>query len=315
MAVKTGVKLRNSILLVIASVVWGFAFAAQSIGSADLGTYSFNGVRMLLGGLVVFAASFATDKAGLSKKPQGRKERRTLIITGTVCGFLLCIACNLQQAAITLGASSGKAGFLTAMYIILVPVIGLFLHRKCGLNVWIAVAAAIGGLYLLCIKESFSLSRTDILLILCAFVFAVQITVIDRYGIICDSIRLSYIEFLSCGIMSMIPAVIFEIIPTGSFAGWLMLFTKKEALISILYMVFLSCAVGYTLQIVGQKGLNPTIASLLMSLEAVFSLLAGWLVLHQSMSIRELSGCALMFASICISQIRFNKKEKKKDNG
>jgi len=300
-------KTRNSILLVVAAVVWGFAFVVQSIGGQYIGAYTFNGIRMLIASGVLLLVIHFTDRKGLSFAPEGKKERRYLWLTGLGCGFFLFIASNLQQVALSLGAASGKAGFLTAMYILIVPIFGLFLKRRCPWNVWVAVFIALIGMYFLCITGDLRISTVDLLLIACALAFAVQITFIDRFGINTDSLRLSCIQFMFTGVFSMIAAIFFDIVPSG-FTEWISVFADGRVWLVIIYMAFISTGVGYTLQIVGMKGLNPTVASLLMSLESVFALLSGWVVLGQKLSGRELIGCGLMFLAICLSQIKFRKK-------
>ena len=303
-------KTKNSLLLGLASLVWGIAFVFQQIGGQSIGAYTFNGLRMLLGSGVVFLATRVFDRIGYSHKPANKSETKRLWLTGIACGIFLSIASNLQQVALVLGVQTGKAGFLTAVYILLVPIIGIFLHKKCPWNVWAGVAIALVGLYFLCIKGTFSLETADILLLLCALGFSIQIVIIDRFGNAVDSLRLSSIQFLVVGVTTAVPAIIFEVIPyEGGFSAWIMQFASLNNWISILYMAICSCGIAYTLQIVGQKGLNPTIASLIMSLEAVFSLLSGMFFLKQTPDAREIIGCCLMFTSICIAQVNFSRKK------
>ncbi len=306
---ETNIKTRNSLLLGLASVIWGISFVVQQLGGMELGAYTFNGLRMLIGALAVYLVTFIFDRKGYSSKPASPADRKMLWLTGLACGVFLAIATNLQQVALNYGGSTGKAGFLTAVYILIVPILGLFFGTKCGWNVWISVVIALAGLYFLCIRDTFSLQTPDLLLLGCALTFSFQIITIDRFGGKCDGLRLSAIQFLVTGIISLIPALIFEIIPyEGGMGQWITLFASGKIWFTLLYMGCLSCAVGYTLQIIGMRGLNPTVASLIMSLESVFALLAGVVFLKQTMLGRELFGCLLMFAAIVLSQINFRRR-------
>lgn len=294
-------KKRNAFLLILTAFIWGIAFVAQSEGGNKIGAYSFNCIRSVIGSLFLVVVISILDKVGLSKKPQDKKSQRTLLIGGVLCGFCLCIATNLQQMALYLGAPVGKAGFLTACYILLVPILGIFLKKKCGINVWIGVIFTLIGLYLLCINDSFSIKLYDILLMLCAFCFSIHILVIDHFSPKVDGLRMSCIQFMVCGIITAIPMFFVDVNPDIDL--WLSGFTTLDAWIPILYAGILSCGVAYTLQIVGQKGINPTVASLIMSLESVFSVLAGWVLLHQKLSTKELTGCLLIFIAVILAQL------------
>lgn len=283
---KTG-QMRNSLLLLLTAFIWGAAFVAQSVGGEAVGCFTFNGVRSLIGALVLLPVIWLMD----AKK---KEDQKTLITGGICCGVMLCIASNFQQFGISF-TTVGKAGFITAMYILIVPILGLFMKKKPGLQVWLGVVLAMMGLYLLCMtSESFSLSKGDFLVLICAGFFSLHILIIDYFSPKVDGVRMSCIQFLVCGILSMVMAFIFE---TPEFSailsGWL----------PILYAGVLSCGVAYTLQIVGQKNMDPTVASLILSLESVFSVLAGWLILNQTLSLRELSGCVLMFLAIILAQL------------
>ena len=298
-------KRRNSLLLALAALIWGIAFVAQSTGGAAVGPYTFNCIRSVIGGIVLFPVIRLSDRLRWSrKKPVSREDRRILFIGGAACGIALSVASNLQQVAIYLGAPVGKAGFLTACYMLIVPVLGLFLKKKCGWNIWIGIVTALIGLYLLCIQGSFSILFSDILLILCALSFAVQILVIDHYAGMVDGVRMACIEFTVCGIISAIPMIFVDMGHSVSgILEWASAFADPYAWIPILYAGALSCGVAYTLQIIGQRGLNPTVASLIMSLESVFSVLAGWVFLGEELSGREISGCALIFGAVLLAQL------------
>ena len=227
-------------------------------------------------------------------RPSGASDgSHALLAGGICCGLALFVASNLQQIGIQY-TTVGKAGFITALYIVMVPVFGIFLKKRAGIRVWVSVALAVAGLYLLCITDRLALGKGDILVLLCAVVFAVHILVVDHFSAKTDGVRMSCIQFLVCGLLS----------------GVCMLLTEHpemrlilQAWQPILYAGVFSCGVGYTLQIIGQKGTDPTVASLILSLESVASVLAGWLLLGQRLSVRELGGCALMFAAILLAQM------------
>lgn len=301
-------QVRNSILLVLTAFIWGIAFVAQSEGGNAVGPFTFNGIRSLIGSIVLLPVIALLDRMKLtSKKPVTKAEKKTLLIGGLSCGVLLFLASSAQQLGIYLGTPAGKAGFLTACYILLVPVLGLFLKKKCGAKVWVGIAITLVGLYLLCMSETLRLQRSDLLLLACALLFAVHILVIDYFSPRVDGVRMSCIQFFVCGILSLIP-MFFSEIRAGADV-WLANLTDPGAWLAILYAGVLSCGVAYTLQIVGQNGINPTVASLLLSLESVFSVLAGWIILKQSLGAKELLGCGLIFIAIILAQLPEKKKE------
>lgn len=301
-------QIRNSVLLVLTAFIWGIAFVAQSEGGNAVGPFTFNGIRSLIGSIVLLPVIALLDRMKLtSKKPVTKAEKKTLLIGGLSCGVLLFLASSAQQLGIYLGTPAGKAGFLTACYILLVPVLGLFLKKKCGARVWVGIAITLVGLYLLCMSETLRLQRSDLLLLACALLFAVHILVIDYFSPLVDGVRMSCIQFLVCGILSLIP-MFFSEIRVGADI-WLAKLTDPGAWLAILYAGVLSCGVAYTLQIVGQNGINPTVASMLLSLESVFSVLAGWIILKQSLGAKELLGCGLIFIAIILAQLPEKKKE------
>lgn len=305
---------RNSCFLIIAAFIWGTAFVAQSTGGDLVGPYTFNCIRTFVGSIVLIPVILLLDKTGISsKKPSTRSDRKMLWIGGICCGIVLCIASNLQQVGLHLGTSAGKAGFLTACYIVLVPILGLFLKKKCGWNVWISVVITVCGLYLLCIKGSFALQFSDLLVLICSLCFSIHILVIDHFSPLVDGVRMSCIQFLVCGILTAIPMFVSDARAAGM-ASWITSLQSGDAWFAILYAGILSSGVAYTLQIVGQNDVNPTIASLLMSLESVFAVLAGWAVLHERMSRRELLGCLLIFIAVVLAQVPVNNILRKKRN-
>lgn len=303
-------KIRNSILLTIAAFIWGVAFVAQREGGDLVGPYSFNCIRSLIGGIILLPVIFIFDKAGITnKKTQTKEEKKILLKSGFLCGCILFVATNLQQVGLFLGTQAGKAGFLTACYILLVPILGIFLGRKCGIKVWAGVVLAVVGLYLLCMNGSFTIQLSDGLILLCALVFSAHILTIDHFSPLVDGVRLSCIQFLVCGFLGLFPMFFFEMgHSVAGITAWSTSLMTLEAWIPILYAGVMSSGVGYTLQIVGQNGLNPTIASLIMSLESVFSALAGAVLLKEVMQTREIIGCVLVFAAIILAQLP-NKKD------
>lgn len=304
---------KSPLLLLLTAVIWGVAFVAQSVGMEYVGPYTFNFVRCIIGGFVLIPCIALLDRQRGKEADGGPKSamsgedgprsaamreeaaagRKTLALGGICCGAALFVASNLQQFGIQY-TTVGKAGFITALYIILVPVIGIFLKKTTGIRIWFSVALAVVGLYLLCITDGFSIGFGDTLVLLCAAAFSIHILIIDYFSPKVDGVRMSCIQFFVCGLLSGIGMLIFE---TPSVSAILM------AWMPILYAGVMSCGVAYTLQIIGQKDMDPTVASLILSLESVVSVLAGWLLLGQHLSIRELSGCVLMFAAIILAQI------------
>jgi len=240
--------------------------------------------------LIWFLGRSGDRKEGKAQESGSRKD---LICGGLACGIFLCLASNFQQFGIKY-TTVGKAGFITACYIVLVPIFGLFLKKKCSPFIWVAVAMSVAGLYLLCITDGFSIGKGDILVLICAVLFAVHILVIDYYSPKVDGVKMSCIQFLVCGILSGIPALIFEKPEMSA------ILTAWQP---ILYAGVMSCGVAYTLQIIGQKNMNPTVASLILSLESCISVLAGWVILGQHLSGREITGCVIMFAAIILAQL------------
>lgn len=290
------VQLRNSLLLLLTATIWGVAFVAQSVGMDYVGAFTFNSARCLIGAVVLLPVIWFMDrkKAPAPAAPKEKAAARRILITGGIsCGILLAAAGNFQQFGIKY-TTVGKAGFITACYIVIVPILGLFLKKKCSSFIWAAVALALAGLYLLCITDGFSIGRGDLLVLICAVLFSLHILVIDHFSPKADGVKMSCIQFLVAGVLSGIPALIFEN-PTVSalLAAWL----------PLLYAGALSCGVAYTLQIVGQKNMNPTVASLILSLESCISVLAGWVILGQSLSSREILGCVIMFGAIILAQL------------
>lgn len=291
---------KNAFMLILTAFIWGTAFVAQSVGMDYLGPFTFNGVRSLIGGVALIPCIWILQKLNDKSDPvTEERNRKDLLIGGISCGVLLFAASSLQQVGIQY-TTAGKAGFITAFYIVFVPVLGIFLGKKTGWKVWTAVILALAGLYFLCITEKFTIGKGDIFLFACALVFSLHILVIDYFSPKVEGVKMSCIQFLVCGIISLPFMFLLETPRMGAIvdAAW-----------PLLYAGVLSCGVAYTLQIIGQKNVNPAIASLILSLESCFSVLAGWVILGEKLSVRESIGCILMFAAIILAQLP-DKKDK-----
>ena len=288
-------------MLLLAAFIWGSAFVAQSVGMDYVEPFTFNCVRSIVGGLVLIPCIYLLGKL---KSPEERTraaqmDRKTLLAGGVSCGVILCLASNAQQIGIQY-TSVGKAGFITALYIVIVPILGIFLKRRCGWKVWVSVLIALIGFYLLCMVGGFSLERGDVWLLMCAVLFSFHILIIDHFSPMVDGVKMSCIQFFTSGLLSGIAMLVTENPDIANIlAAW----------VPILYAGVLSSGVAYTLQIVGQKNYNPTVATLLLSLESVFSVLTGWVVLHQKLSVRELCGCVLIFIAVILAQLPEREKK------
>lgn len=299
-------QLRNSFLLLLTAAIWGTSFVAQSVGMDYVGPFTFNMLRSLIGGIVLIPYIFLSNKmAGAEKKKLAvqdeKKAKKTLLKGGICCGILLALAMNFQQVGIQY-TTVGRAGFITACYIIIVPLIGMtFFGKKCRSTIWVAVVLALIGLYLLCITEEFDIGQGDFLVLICSFLFSLHILVIDHFSPLVDGVKMSCIQFLVAGVVSGIPAFFTEKIVLGNIlAAWQ----------PVLFAGVLSCGIAYTLQIVGQKNMNPTVASLILSLESCIAVLAGWIILGENLTSKEMLGCILMFAAIILAQLPEKKLQK-----
>lgn len=310
---KMKLEVRNSLLLLLTALIWGVAFVAQRQGGAEAGPYTFNCIRSLLGAAVLLPVLSFLDRHGNDRKPKTAEDKHRLITAGVLCGIVLFVSSTVQQLGLYYGTTAGKAGFLTACYILLVPILGILFGRRCGWNVWVSVMVALVGLYFLCLTSGFSFQFSDALVLLCAVCFSVHIMVVDHFSPLVDGVRMACIQFLTCGLLGVIPTLAVDMRQAGV-AGWLQSLGGVSVWIAILYAGVMSCGVAYTLQIVGQNGLNPTVASLLMSLESVFSALAGALILQERMSRREVLGCVLVFAAVLFAQADFSKKAVDSEN-
>ena len=293
------VQLKNSLILFLTATIWGVAFVAQSVGMDYVEPFTFNMVRNFLGGLVLIPCIWILDKINPKEKKilneQEKSQARKLLLKGGVCcGVLLAFATSFQQTGIKY-TTVGRAGFITACYIIIVPILGLaFFKKKCRSTIWLAVALALIGLYLLCITDGFAIGKGDFYVFICSLLFSLHILVIDHFSPLVDGVKMSCIQFFVTSAICAVPAFLFE---SPQIHNILLAWAP------ILYAGVLSCGVAYTLQIIGQKNMNPTVASLILSMESCISVLAGWIILHQALTIRELAGCVLMFIAIILAQL------------
>ncbi len=292
-------KLRGSLAILLATVIWGSAFIAQSVGMDYIGPFTFQTMRSVLAVPFLIIVVLLIER-----NPRKSFEKwldPALWKAGLPCGIALFIAAGLQQMGIV-HTTAGKAGFITAMYIVLVPILGIFLHKKPPITAWLSVALAVAGLYLLSCVGVTQVNIGDLYLLGCAFGYAVQITLVDQMGGTVDGFRLNCVQSLFCGIFSGIVMLLTEdVVPANILACW----------IPLVYAGIFSLGIAFSLQIIGQKHLEPTPAALIMSLESVFAVLFGWLLLHERMSTAELWGCVLVFGAVILSQV----PEKKKTHG
>ncbi len=291
------VSLRSSLLLFLTASIWGVAFVAQSVGMDYMGPFTFNGIRFLMGSLVLMPLVWIRRKRDKEKQIP-RAGLKITLAGGICCGLALGSAALLQQFGI-MYTTVGKAGFITTLYIIIVPVLGIFLKKKVPGKVWIGAVLAAFGLYLLCMSERLVLGKGDTYVFMSALLFSVHILVIDYFSPKGDGVELSCIQFLTAGTISTVLAFLFEA-PTveGLAAG----------ILPLAYAGIMSSGVAYTLQIIGQKDMDPTVASLILSLESVVSVLSGWIILGQALSPRELTGCALVFGAVILVQLPDRKR-------
>lgn len=296
-----GKKMKSNIMLLITAAIWGSAFVAQKAGTV-LEPFTYNGIRMFIGGLVLIPVIFIFGKLGIGEEnkmtPEEKKAaNKTALIGGIFCGIVLCIASNLQQFGLFFDTDAGKAGFITSLYIVIVPILGLFLGKKVRKLVWLCVAIGAAGFYLLTMAgktTGFHLQTGDFFVLLCAFAFSCHILVVDHFSPKCNGIKLSCVQFLVVGVVSMVLMAIFEN-------------PSMDAIIDcwmpILYCGVCSSGIAYTLQVLGQKDAEPTVASLIMSLESVFAVLFGVLLVNESLTWLEGLGCIVIFIAVVLPQL------------
>lgn len=293
-------KLKGEVLLLITAFIWGTSFISQKVGMNYIQPFTFGASRFLLGalGLVMVIMIFdainnkTITKSGVSK--QKKLRTKDLLIGGTLCGVALFFGASFQQWGIV-ETTVGKAGFITALYILLVPIFGLFMHKRVGIFTWIGVGIAVIGLYLLCVKEGFSVERGDIIVLIGTVFWALQIIIVDLFTETTDGMKLSCVQFIVAGLLSAVAAFVFET-------------PKLSAIIDcsgpILYTAIMVVGVAYTLQIIGQKSTPPTVAAVILSLESVFAVLSGAFFLRETMNGRELTGCVLVFVAVLLTQFK-----------
>ncbi len=304
-------KMKSNILLLLTAFIWGSAFVAQKSGMDYIEPFTYNGIRTFIGGLVlipviIFFTKKNNRQNGTEEKVFDFEKDKIAIIGGICCGLALFVASSLQQFGVSY-TTAGKAGFITTLYVVFVPILSLLLRKKVRPIMWVCVALGAVGLYLLCMTDaSFSLQFGDMLVLLCAVAFAVHILVIDHFSPKADGVKISCVQFLVSGVLGIICMFIFETPDLGNIiACWL----------PILYAGVLSCGVAYTLQVVAQADADPTAASLILCLESVFAVISGAILLHESMSPRELMGCAVIFAAVIISNLPEKKASTDLKNG
>lgn len=296
-------KLISPLLFILAAAIWGSAFSAQKI-AATVQPFTLGAARSIVAGIFLVFVIMAFDKIN-AKENGGRRLfsgkgidfTKYELIGGSICGTILCTASVLQQSGIGSGTDAGKAAFITALYVVLVPVFGLLFRKRAALNVWISVAIAVVGFYFLCIKDDFSIIPSDLLVLFCALIFAFHILAIDHFSPKSDGIRMSCIQFFVAAVLNFIFALFFE--------TPLVFPTEASSILAILYLGIGSSGIAYTLQIVGQKNYSPAAASIILSLESVFGVLFAALILQERLTLREYIGCAIVFVAVILSQIDF----------
>lgn len=317
-------QVRQVVFPILAAFIWGTAFVAQDLCADSIGTFAFNATRYFIAVLALLVVIAVSDKAKKNRPMPTAEEKKAankqLWLGGLCCGVALAIASNFQQAGLAAGTDAGKAGFLTALYVVLVPIFGLLFKRKVNLATWIAVGLSVIALYLLCIKGDFSLAPGDLLVLVCAVCFAIHILVIDHFTATVDGMKLSCVQFLVAAVWATIAKVVCVLLGmngTGDVTSLTSIFAVPDwnailgCTLPILYVGIFSSGVGYTLQILAQKDSNPTVVTILLSLESVFAVIAGAIILHQQMSLREYIGCALMFIAVVLAQVQFPAKKAK----
>lgn len=279
-------------MLIVTALIWGLAFSAQRAGAAHLDAVSFNGLRFILGAGVLLPIIFVLD---FFKKKRGIKPKgwnKSAVLGGALCGVILFIANNLQQLGLQT-TSAGKASFITAIYIVIVPVLGMLMGKRTRITGWMAVVIAIAGFWTMSINENFSITTGDVLVLLCAFVFSFHILFIDFFGEGCDPVKLTFSQFFTAAVIS-VPAMAINGFPSGG--------AIEACILPLLYVGILSSGIAFTLQTAGQQRTEPATATLLMSLESVFGLFGGVIILHEASTVKELAGCVLVFIAVFLAE-------------
>lgn len=277
-----------TLLLLLTALIWGCSFVAQDVSSDFLGPFTFNFTRFFIGSLVLVPFVMKNRKG---RKISSKDDKRT-VLAGAACGTALAVASVVQQIGVQY-SGAGKGGFITSLYNIFVPIILLLMGRKVNRKIFLYALIAIAGMYLLCIGDTFRIEKGDLYLLICAIFFAIHIIVIDRFTDV-DGITLSCLQFFTSGIICLIGALLTETISISQI---------MKSAVPVLYAGVFSCGIAYTLQVVAQKYIHPTVATLVLSLESVFSVLAAWLILSDTLSAKELAGCAIVFAAVLLAQL------------
>ena len=299
-------QLKGDLILLITAIIWGTSFVSQKLGMNYIEPFTFGASRFLLGAIVLIPVIIIFDKMSkksissnkgndqLNNHQKVKFRKKDLIIGGILCGSALFFGASFQQWGI-MGTTAGKAGFITALYIVLVPIFGLFMNKKVNLLTWFGVALAIFGLYLLTIQKDFTLEKGDALVLVGTVFWALQIIFVDMFVDKVEGLKLSCIQFVTAGILSAIAAFIFETPEIGAII---------EGSVVIIYTAVMVVGVAYTLQIIGQKYTSPTAAAIIMSLESVFAVISGAIFLGESMNAKEMLGCFIMFVAVVITQLK-----------
>ena len=314
MKVRNFKKILSPALLIIAAMIWGFAFTAQK-AAGEVPAFTTGVTRSLFATVFLAFTVIAFDKINGTGRRLFSKEKkidlnRFEVIGGAICGIVLALASFFQQFGINSGTDAGKASFITALYVVLVPVYALLMKKRAPINVWISILIAVVGFYFLCITGEFTMVKSDVFVLISSLIFPLHILVIDHFSPKCDGIRMSLVQFFFCALTNLIFAVIFERETEISLVF--------EAILPLLFLGIGSSGIAYTLQIIGQKGVNPAAASILMSLESVFGVIGAAIILGEKMSEREYLGCAIVFIAVLLSQINFKEifsKYKENKNG
>lgn len=299
---KTKFKLRTTLCPLTAAIIWGAAFVAQSDGAQTIPMFTFNAARSWIGVVVLLLLCFFFRRKLPVPKEDRKRYFRDLALGGVCSGSLLCAAANLQQVGLET-VDPGKAGFITSLYVVLVPVFGLFFKKRAPFTVWLGVVLAPYGLYFLCVNGSFSLATADLQLLACAVIFALQILSIDHFSSRVHGIHLATAQLATHALLSTVGMLIFEA-PN--------LQALLDCWLPIAYLGVMSSGVAYTLQVISQKNANPALVTLFLSLESVFSVLFGWLIRGDQLSLREGLGCVIMFCAVTLANLPVNPKIKKK---
>lgn len=297
----------SPLILLSAAIIWGLAFSAQKAASSvpplTLGAVRNVIATLFLSCLLPLSNKICRTGPDLSAKASVRFTKLELL-GGAILGVILAGASFLQQAGIAAGADASKSSFITALYVVLVPIYALAIKKRARINVWISVVIAVVGFYLMCIDGSFSVSRAELIVLFCSFVFPLHILFIDSFSPGTNGIRISIVQFATAAAVSLVPAFIFESPISVTEIG--------ESILPLLYLGILSSGVAYTLQIIGQRGVDPTASALILSLESVFGMLGGMIFFGERLSLREYVGCAAVFLSVILSQISFKQKSPQK---